>query len=67
MAKFKIEDLGDDEATYDNIIAKNMDEAMHIVLTSLPDEQKRKGPLDLIITDKTKRPYRVYIRKAQGM
>jgi hypothetical protein len=66
MAKFKIEVLGDDEATYDDIIAKNMDEAMHVVLTSLPDEQKRKGPLDLIITDKTKRPYRVYIRKVQS-
>ena len=66
MAKFKIEVLGDDEATYDDIIAKNMDEAMHVVLTSLPDEQKRKGHLDLIITDKTKRPYRVYIRKVQS-
>jgi hypothetical protein len=66
MAKFKIEVLGDDEAAYDDIIAKNMDEAMHVVLTSLPDEQKRKGPLDLIITDKTKRPYRVYIRKVQS-
>jgi hypothetical protein len=66
MAKFKIEVLGDDEATYDDIIAKNMDEAMHVVLTSLPDDQKSKGPLDLIITDKTKRPYRVYIRKVQG-
>jgi len=66
MAKFKIEVLGDDEAAYDDIIAKNMDEAMHVVLTSLPDEQKSKGPLDLIITDKTKRPYRVYIRKVQS-
>ncbi len=66
MAKFKIEVLGDCEAVYDNIIAKNMDAAMHLVLTSLPDEQKCKGPLDLIITDKTMRPYRVYIRKVQG-
>jgi hypothetical protein len=38
MAKFKIEVLGDCEVIYDNIIAKNIDAAMHIVLTSLPDE-----------------------------
>jgi hypothetical protein len=65
MAKFKIEVLGDKEAVYDDIIAKSMDEAIQLVLASLFDEQKCKGPLDLIITDKTKRPYRVYIRKAQ--
>ncbi|MFL5665294.1 MAG: hypothetical protein ACJ8BW_28705 [Ktedonobacteraceae bacterium] len=65
MAKFKIEVLGDKEAVYDDIIAKSMDEAIQLVLASLFDEQKRKDPHDLIITDKTKRPYRVYIRKAQ--
>lgn len=66
MAKFKIEVLGDCEAIYDNIIAKNIDAAIHNVLTSLADEKKCKGPLDLIITDKTMRPYRVYVRKVQG-
>jgi hypothetical protein len=66
MAKYKIEVLGDCEAIYDNIIAKNIDAAIHSVVTSLADKQKCKGPLDLIITDKTTRPYRVYIRKVQG-
>jgi hypothetical protein len=66
MAKFKIEVLGDCEAVYDDIIAKNMDTAISLVLTSLLDEQKCKGPLDLIITNKASRPYRVYIRKVQG-
>ncbi len=65
MAKFKIEVLGDNESAYDNIIAKNIDAAIRFVLASLPDEQKCKGPLDLIITDKTKRPYRVHVRKVQ--
>ncbi|MFL5625025.1 MAG: hypothetical protein ACJ788_05455 [Ktedonobacteraceae bacterium] len=65
MAKFKIEVLGDNETVYDNVIAKNIDAAIHFVLASLPDELKGKGSLDLIIMDKTKRPYRVYIRKIQ--
>ncbi len=66
MAKFKIEILGDNESVYDNITAKNIDAAIRFVLASLPDEQKCKGTLDLIITDKTTKPYRVHVRKVQG-
>jgi hypothetical protein len=63
MGKFKIEVLGDCESVHDNIIAKNMDAAIRLVLAALPDEQKCGRPLDLIIMDKTTKPYRVHIRK----
>jgi hypothetical protein len=63
MAKFKIEVLGERESIHDNIIAKNMDAAIRLVLALLPDEQKGRGKLDLIIMDKTTKPYRVHIRK----
>ena len=67
MAKYKIEVLGDKESVHDNIIAKNIDAAIHLVLASLSDEQKSAGTADLIITDKTTRPYRVYIRRKQRL
>jgi hypothetical protein len=66
MAKFKIEVLGERESIHDNVIAKNMESAIQLVLASLPAEQRRNGPLDLIIMDKTTKPYRVHIRKIQS-
>lgn len=56
MAKFRIEILGDSESVHDNIIAKNIDAAIGLVLASLPAEQKCSGSLHLIIMDKTTKP-----------
>ena len=65
MGKYQVEVLGDNESLHDNVIAKNMDTAVQLVLTSLYDVPNNSRTFDLIITDKSSKPHKVYIRKKQ--